>query len=346
MGICVKPKLTSQKQPLKPLNLYENDGMKVLITGATGLVGQAIVKVLHSKGIPVNYLTTSRDKISSSEDFQGFYWNPSKGEIDLACFDQVQAIINLAGTSIAKRWTPKHKKRVLSSRMDSLRTLRKGLEQVGASEVECLVSASAIGIYPDSLSKFYDEHETALANGFLGNVVQKWEAEADTFKSLGAVVSKVRIGVVISTEGGALPKIAIPVKNFVGAPLGSGDQWQSWIHIEDLAQLFIFIVENNLKGTFNAVAPNPVTNIKMTKELARVLDRPLWLPHVPKLVLKMALGKMSQLLLDSQRVSSKKIEKAGFAFQYCNICTALENLYSTEKEIAVPAVETAEKEIV
>lgn len=320
--------------------------MKVLITGATGLVGQAIVKVLHSKGIPVNYLTTSRDKISSSEDFRGFYWNPSKGEIDLACFEQVQAIINLAGTNIAKRWTPLHKKKVFSSRIDSLRTLKKGMEKAGASEVECLVSASAIGIYPDSPSKFYDEHETEVADGFLGQVVQKWEAEADTFKKLGIVVSKVRIGVVLSTEGGALPKMTIPVKNFVGAPLGSGEQWQSWIHIEDLAQLFVFIVENNLKGTYNAVAPNPVTNTKMTKELARVLDMPLWLPHVPKFVLKAILGNMSQLLLNSQRVSSKKIEKVGFVFHYCNICTALENLYSTEKGVDVPSMKTVEKEVV
>lgn len=320
--------------------------MRVLITGATGLVGQAIVKVLHSKGIPVNYLTTSRDKISSSEDFQGFYWNPSKGEIDLACFDQVQAIINLAGTSIAKRWTPRNKKKVLSSRIDSLRTLRKGMEKAGATEVECLVSASAIGIYPDSLSKFYDEDEIEVADGFLGEVVQKWETEADAFKTLGLVVSKVRIGVVLSTEGGALPKMAIPVKNFIGAPLGSGEQWQSWVHIEDLAQLFVFVVENNLRGTFNAVAPNPVTNAKMIKELARVLDRPLWLPHVPKFVLRAALGKMSQLLLDSQRVSGKKIEKKGFAFQYANICTALEDLYSSEKQTDVPSERTAEKEVV
>lgn len=326
--------------------MYQNDGMKVLITGATGLVGQAIVKVLHSKGIPVNYLTTSRDKISSSEDFQGFYWNPSKAEIDLACFDQVQAIINLAGTSIAKRWTSRNKKKVLSSRIDSLRTLKNGMEKAGATEVECLVSASAIGIYPDSLSKFYDENETEVADGFLGEVVQKWEAEADTFKTLGLVVSKVRIGVVLSKEGGALPKMAMPIKNCMGAPLGSGEQWQSWVHIEDLAQLFVFIVENNLKGTYNAVAPNPVTNTKMIKELARVLDMPLWLPRVPKFALNMALGSMSQLLLDSQRVSGKKIEKAGFAFQYCNICTALENLYSTEKKVDAPPIKTVKKEVV
>lgn len=310
--------------------------MKVLITGATGLVGQAIVKVLHDKGIPVNYLTTSKDKIDSSEDFQGFYWNPNKGEIDLECFRDVQAIINLAGASIAKRWTSQHKKRVLSSRINSLRTLREGLEKSNNTEVECLVSASAIGIYPHSVSEYYDEDSTKVDDGFLGNVVTKWEAEASTFEKLGIDVAKVRIGLVLSAEGGALPKMAMPVKNFVGAPIGTGDQWQSWVHIEDLAQMFVFAVENNLTGVYNAVAPNPVTNTKLTKELARILDRPLWLPNVPAFVLKALLGDMSTLLLASQRVSGKKIEDEGFVFQYANICQALKNLYVSQEE-GIPA---------
>ncbi|MBW8243345.1 TIGR01777 family oxidoreductase [Muricauda oceani] len=310
--------------------------MKVLITGATGLVGQAIVKVLHQKGIPVNYLTTSKDKIDSSEDFQGFYWNPNKGEIDLECFRDVQAIINLAGASIAKRWTPKHKKRVLSSRINSLQTLKNGLERSNNREVECLVSASAIGIYPDSVCDYYDEETNKVDDGFLGEVVTKWEAEANTFQSLGLDVAKIRIGLVLSADGGALPKMAFPVKNFIGAPIGTGDQWQSWVHIEDLAQMFVFAVENNLKGVYNAVAPNPVTNTKLTKELARVLDRPLWLPNVPAFLLKAILGKMSTLLLASQRVSGKKIEEEGFTFQYANICQALKNLYASQEE-GIPA---------
>ena len=310
--------------------------MKVLITGATGLVGQAIVKVLHQKGIPVNYLTTSKDKISSAEDYKGFYWNPAKGEIDLDCFEHVQAIINLAGTSIAKRWTPEHKRKVLSSRIDSLRTLKKGMEQSEHQEVECLVSASAIGIYPDSTSAYYDETTTETDNGFLGEVVTKWESEADAFEALDIDVAKIRIGLVLSKEGGALPKMAMPVKNFVGAPIGSGEQWQSWVHIEDLAQLFVFAVENNMTGVYNAVAPNPVTNTKLTKELAKVLDRPLWLPNVPAFVLKLALGKMATLLLASQRVSGKKIEDEGFVFQYANICQALKEIYASQ-ENGVPA---------
>ncbi len=310
--------------------------MRVLITGATGLVGQAIVKVLHQKGIPVNYLTTSKEKITSTEDFRGFYWNPSKDEIDLDCFYNVQAVINLAGTNIAKRWTPDHRRKVLSSRTNSLQTLKKGLEQSNNKEVECLISASAIGIYPNSISEYYDENETKVDDGFLGEVVQKWEAEADTFEELNIDVAKIRIGLVLSKDSGALPRMAMPIKNFVGAPLGSGEQWQSWIHIDDLAQIFVFAVENNLKGIYNGVAPNPVTNTKMTKELAKIMERPLWLPNVPAFLLKTFLGKMSTLVLASQRVSSKKIEEEGFSFQYVNICQALKNLYALKEE-GVPA---------
>lgn len=310
--------------------------MRVLITGATGLVGQAIVKVLHQKGIPVNYLTTSKEKITSTEDFRGFYWNPSKDEIDLDCFDNVQAVINLAGTNIAKRWTPDHRRKVLSSRINSLQTLKKGLEQSNNKEVECLISASAIGIYPNSISEYYDENETKVDDGFLGEVVQKWEAEADTFEELNIDVAKIRIGLVLSKDSGALPRMAMPIKNFVGAPLGSGEQWQSWIHMDDLAQIFVFAVENNLKGIYNGVAPNPVTNTKMTKELAKIMERPLWLPNVPAFLLKTFLGKMSTLVLASQRVSSKKIEEEGFSFQYVNICQALKNLYALKEE-GVPA---------
>lgn len=301
--------------------------MKVLITGATGLVGQAITKVLHAKGVTVHYLTTRKEKITTSEKLQGFYWNPSTAAIDLDCFTQVQAIINLAGAPIAKRWTAAHKQRVLQSRINSLRTLREALEKIDPSSIQSFITASAIGIYPHSPSTFYDETETEVDDSFLGQVVNAWEAEADTLKVFGMPVAKVRIGLVLSTQGGALPQMVTPIKNFVGAPLGSGQQWQSWIHSEDLAQLFVFLLENKLQGIFNAVAPNPVTHTKLTKTLASILHRPLWLPNIPEVVLKAVLGDMAYLLLASQRVSSKKIEAKGFSFQYPNIRAALEQLF-------------------
>lgn len=306
--------------------------MKVLIAGATGLIGRAVAQVLLSKGIPVNYLTTSKEKVVSQAHFKGYYWNPAQGEIDLDCFQGVQAMVNLAGSPIAKRWTPGKRREILQSRIDALETLHRGLDRYGSSQVECLVSASAIGIYPDSLGCLHQEDPPVEPDGFLGEVVHQWEKAADRFASFGIEVSKVRIGLVLARQGGALPKMARPIRNFMGAPMGSGQQWQSWIHITDLAQMIVFLLENNLGGVYNGVAPNPVTNAKMTKELARMLERPLWLPRIPGSALRLLLGKMSQLLLDSQRVSSKKIADRGFNFQYPNICAALEALYRPEDQ--------------
>jgi len=307
--------------------------MKVLITGATGLVGKAITKVLHQHDIPVHYLTTQKEKIVSSKNYQGFFWNPSKGEIDIACLDGVTSIINLAGATIAKKWTPSYKKKVLSSRLDSLSTLKKVISQVNQSQIEHFISASAIGIYPSSQTDLCDEKDIEVDNSFLGQVVQKWEERILEFKKFPFNTTILRIGIVLSHEGGALSKMAKPIKNYLGAAMGDGEQWQSWIHIDDLAEMFVFALSNNLEGVFNAVAPNPVTNTKMTKELAKVLKRPLILPNVPKSVMKIVLGEMSYLLFASQRVCSKKIEEKGFVFQYPNIGSALNRLLASKHSL-------------
>ncbi|WP_394750486.1 TIGR01777 family oxidoreductase [Spongiimicrobium salis] len=309
--------------------------MRVLITGATGLVGREITRHCLKLGIAVNYLTTNKAKIVSKTDYQGFYWKPENNEIDLRCFQGVDAIINLAGASVAKKWNSMYKQQILSSRTNTLQTLYKALQKVDAYNINTIVSASAIGVYPDSLSNYYDESESEKNKNFLGEVVQTWEHEADKFTDLDIKVAKIRIGIVLSKDGGALKEMARPIKNYVGAALGSGEQWQSWIHIEDLARMFLFILENELEGVFNGVAPDPITNTKLTKEIADVLGKPLILPNVPKFVLKTILGEMAAVVLGSQRVSSKKIEGEGFIFNFRNICLALNNLYTKQGQNCV-----------
>ncbi|MEO1012547.1 MAG: TIGR01777 family oxidoreductase [Bacteroidota bacterium] len=304
--------------------------MRILITGATGLVGREIVRLCHARGFTVNYLTTRREKITSSDNLHGFYWNPDNGEINLDCFSGVRAIINLAGASISKRWTPVYKKEILSSRVNSLRALHTALGKIDTSPIKSFVSASAIGIYPSSLTEYYIEDETNVDQSFLGNVVQEWEKEIDAFKPFNFPVAKIRIGLVMSAKGGALPEMAKPIRNYMGAGFGSGQQWQSWIHISDLARMFIFVTENGLKGTYNGVGPNPVTNTKLIKEIAKVLNRPLFLPNIPKFVMTFILGEMAYLLFASQRVSSKRIEEEGFIFNFRNICKTLEHIYIGE----------------
>jgi hypothetical protein len=299
--------------------------MRVLITGATGLVGSRVTKLCHQKGIKVNYLTTSKDKIEDQPDYKGFYWNIENREIDENCFENVDAIIHLAGADIAKRWTSSYKKEIISSRTQSADLLLETLKNSGF-KIPRLISASAIGIYPSSLEKLYFEDDKSVDDSFLGEVVVLWEASAEKFKDLGMEVAKIRIGLVLAREGGALPKLKDPVSFNVGTAFGSGKQWQSWIHIEDLAGIFLHVLENKLSGVFNGVARNPVTNEEMMKEIAAQLNKSIWLPNVPAIALKVALGEMATVLLSSQLVSSDKIEKAGYEFRYKNLTKALEDL--------------------
>ena len=297
----------------------------VLITGATGLIGQEIVKQCHAAGINVHYLTTSKSKLNKAENYKGFYWNPNNNEIDHRCFEGVTAIINLVGASISKRWTNAYKKEVLESRTKTALLLQEALK-THQYEINHVVSASAIGIYPTSLTNYYEESYNEVSDSFLGEVVEQWEKAVDGFKTLGCKIAKIRIGLVLAKGGGALPEILKPIKMGAGAAMGSGEQWQSWIHVEDLASIFMYALQNNLEGIYNGVAPNAVTNSELTKVAASVLERPLFLPNVPKFMMKLVLGEMHMLLFESQRVSSQKIEDKGFHFKYANLRPALEDL--------------------
>lgn len=299
--------------------------MKVLITGATGMIGQELVKVLHQNNVKVNYLSTSKDKLVSKENYKGFYWNPNTNEIDINAFEGVSVIYHLAGATVAKRWTSSYKKEILDSRTIPTRLLFNTLQNI-QNKVTQIISASAIGIYPDSLGAIYNEENTGVDNSFLGKVVELWENEVDAFKKLNILVTKIRIGIVLSNKGGALPQMVQPIKYGVGAAFGSGKQYQSWIHVEDLVNIFYYTQVSELDGIYNAVAPHPVTNSAMTKEIAKVLKRPLWLPNIPKFVMKMVLGEMHILVFSSQSVSALKILNQGFQFKFATIEKALTDL--------------------
>lgn len=298
---------------------------RILVTGATGLVGQEIVKQCIAQNIAVNYLSTSKSKLENKPNYKGFYWNPSLGEIDTNCFNKVDTIINLAGATIAKRWTKDYKEEIKNSRVNSLQLLYKTIESKNIS-LKHIISASAVGIYPDSLTHYYEEDFNDFNNRFLSDVVTSWENEVDTFKGLNIMVSKIRIGIVLSQKGGALPKLVKPIKLYAGSALGSGNQWQSWIHIEDLAAMFLFVMLNKLEGVFNGVAPNAVTQKQLVKTIARVVKKPILLPAVPKFVLSLILGEMCTLVLESQRVSSRKIESLGYSFKFHHLQPALEDV--------------------
>ncbi|RZJ67029.1 MAG: TIGR01777 family protein [Flavobacterium sp.] len=299
--------------------------MKVLITGATGLIGTQLVAKLAAHKIEVNYLTTTKSSIKSEPSYQGFFWNPEKDFVDENAIVGVDAIIHLAGASISKRWTRKYKQEIIESRVLSANLLYKLIKD-NPNQVKQFISGSAIGLYKDSLTEYYTEDNKNVDDSFLGNVVLKWEHAADRFSQLGIKVCKIRTGLVLAKEGGMLPQIEKPVKMGFGAAFGSGKQWQSWIHIHDLVNMYTTALEQQWEGAFNATAPNPVTNDQMTRAIAKKLGKPYFMPKIPEFVMKLILGEMSMLLFASQKVKSERPLEKGFKFQYETLEPALENL--------------------
>ena len=301
--------------------------MKILITGATGLIGSELVKLLLSKNHSVHYLTTSNAKIKEEPNYKGFYWNPQEGKIDERCIEGVDVIIHLAGANIAQRWTNKYKQEIIESRTLSSELLF-NLIKKSPNQVKQIVSASGTAIYPESISQVYDETTTESEDSFLSNVVKKWEESVDTFQVLGIKVCKLRTGIVLSNKGGALPEMVKPINLGFGGAMGTGKQIQSWIHITDLVAMYYFSIEKQLEGIFNAVSPHPVSNQELTKVIAKTLKKPLWLPNIPEFVMNLILGEMSYLLFSSKNLSSIKITNSGFQFQFPKIDKAINDLYA------------------
>lgn len=299
--------------------------MKILITGATGLIGKKLTADLLSKGYSVNYLTTRKSKIKSSKQINGYYWDPKKDIIDLQCFKNVDTIINLAGSNIAKRWTNPNKLEILKSRTQSLILLRDSIFKNNL-KIKKIISASAIGIYPSSYDRVYSENNNLISNNFLGKVVNEWELAVSSFNDLKIEIAIVRIGLVLSKDGGILSKSLLPIKLGFGSFFGSGNQWQSWIHIQDISNIFCHILKNDLVGIFNGVSPNPITNKDFTIKLAKFLNRPLLLPKIPKWLMSLILGEMHIIIFESQNIACDRLNKTEFNFNFDNFDEAIADL--------------------
>ena len=304
--------------------------MKLLVTGATGLIGRNIIAIARERSIPVNFLTTQKQKITDSGTIKGFYWNPNKGEMDGRCFEGVDILIHLAGASISKRWTLKNKKEILESRLNSSNLLMKEMANQKI-KMKSIICAGAIGIYPNSLDDVYHENSPLVNENFLQKVTTLWEQKSKEMSDYTKHLSILRIGLVLAKGGGLLSQLTLPVKLFSGTAFASGKQWQSWIHVKDLSRLFFTAVDLSWEGTFNAVAPNPVSQRSLIKLMGNALGRPVFLPNIPAFFMKLLLGKRSILILGSQKVSAKLILSRGFEFQFPFLPQALEDLLAKKE---------------
>jgi uncharacterized protein (TIGR01777 family) len=295
----------------------------ILITGASGLIGQRLTDLLYEKGHRIAHLS----RTPRSGKAVTFLWDIQQNKMDNEAFQATDAIIHLAGAGVGdKPWTAARKLEIIKSRTESTRLLYNELKK-GNHSIKTFVSASAIGFYGiDERGSFFKENDKQ-GRGFLAEVVAQWEQAVDQIAILGIRVVKIRIGIVLSEKGGALKELMKPVKFYIGAPLGSGDQTLSWIHLDDLCKIFIKAVEDDeLKGIYNAAAPNPVSNKEFTKTLAKILHKPIILPPIPAFALKLLLGEMADIVLKGAKVSSEKIQKTGFLFKFNKLEDALTDL--------------------
>jgi len=299
--------------------------MKVLIFGGAGFIGKNLCAELLSAGYKV--CVVSRNPKRAGLQGSGAVvveWNSSAGSFPIELLDDVDLIINLAGESIAnRRWTQTTKEKILESRIQTTRAIVNAISQKRVIP-KVLINASAIGFYGPRGNEEITE-STPAGRDFLAKVCRAWEEEAFKAQASGVRVVAMRIGMVIGNEG-ALARMKTPFRFYLGGPLGSGDQWMSWIHIKDLTRLIIFASENeNINGPVNATAPEPVRMKEFCKVLGQVMGRPSWLP-VPGFLLKVILGEMSDMLLNSQRVLPEKILKEGFVFKFPDLKTALKDI--------------------
>jgi hypothetical protein len=289
------------------------------------LVGSRLIEILTASGYRVSVVSRRKEAVPGAAVWQ---WDVAQQQIEVGAVEQADHIVHLAGAGVAdERWTAARKREIMDSRTQSTRLLHDALARTG-HRPKTFVSASAVGLYGADRGDALLDENSPPGTDFLAEVTKAWEQSARQVESLGIRTVLLRIGIVLSTQGGALAKIAAPVKLGAGAALGSGRQWMSWIHVDDLCRMVLFALQNPaLSGPYNAVGPHPATNADLTRTLAHVLGRPLLLPNVPKFALKLAFGELAATVLGSLRVSNRRIAEAGFAYQYPELEAALRELY-------------------
>jgi uncharacterized protein len=288
--------------------------MKIAIAGGTGFVGKALTSYLEKQGHDV-YILTRKARPSTNDRIHYIEWLTPESQLE-KYVSSLDAFINLAGESInSGRWTEKRKKRIMNSRLSATKAVLEFITKL-EHKPEVFINASAIGIYGTSWNEIFTESSTKIGNDFLARTVIAWEEEAKKAEQLGVRTVLARFGIILGKEEGALSRIVLPYKLFIGGTVGSGDQWLSWIHLKDVVRSIEFILNNkNISGAVNITAPHPTRMKEFGQTIAKVLHRPHWLP-VPDFGLRLLLGEMSMLVLEGQQVLPEKLQKFGFNFSF------------------------------
>jgi len=301
----------------------------VLITGGTGLVGTRLSQMLRDKGYRVTHLSR---KENLEAEFPAYRWDIDKGFVDPDALTEADHIVHLAGASIVgPRWSKRRKQLIVSSRVDSLKLLAQQLKASNLSP-QSFISASAVGYYGNTGDAIITEQSPPGTKGFLSETCVQWEIAADDIAAMSIRLVKLRIGIVLSALDGALPKMMMSFKTNVGTWFGNGAQYYPWIHIDDIAGMFVKAIEdNNMRDTYNATAPNPVTNKEFIKILAKALDKKALLIPTPVPAMRLAMGEMADTILHGSRVIPARMQAEGFQFAHPNLEEALRDVILNEK---------------
>lgn len=301
--------------------------MNILITGGTGLIGKRLTEILLEKGHAVSILSRSQRK---SNKVSYYTWDIANQEIEKEAIEKADYIIHLAGANVGQgRWTDARKKEIIDSRVLAGNLLFEAVKEHNPN-LKGFISSSAVGYYGMVTKDTIFEETDKPGEDFLAKVCEEWENSALQFNQLNIRTVIMRTGVVLDKNEGALAKLLTPIKLGIGSGLGTGKQAMPWIHLDDICNLYVHAIENGeMKGAYNGVAPEKLTNQVFSKTVAKVLKKPFFFPNVPAFALKLLMGEQAIIALEGSPISSKKTEESGFKFKYRNLKDALENLLNT-----------------